>query len=65
MRRFIEIMWLGIAAISLVEVFIGYREEGIGSEHFQLFSIIFVTAAFMYFWRKRQRKNLEKTKTGN
>ena len=62
MRRLIEIMWLVIAAVSLVELIIGYRESGFKSENFQLFAIIFVAAAFMYFIRKRQRRNIEKRK---
>ena len=62
MRRLIEIMWLVIAAVSLVELIIGYRESGFKSENFQLFALIFVAAAFMYFIRKRQRRNIEKRK---
>lgn len=59
MRRFIEIMWLVIAAVSLIELIVGYREGGFKSEHFQLFALVFASSAFMYFFRKRQRKNIE------
>ena len=59
MRRFIEIMWLAIAAISLVEMAVGFRETGFSDKHFQLFAVVFVTSTFMYFFRKRQRKKME------
>ena len=62
MRRLIEIMWLVIAAVSLIEMIVGYRESGFKSEHFQLFAILFVASSFMYFFRKRQRKNIENRK---
>lgn len=64
MRRMIEIMWLAIAAVSCVEMFIGYENGGFSNQHFQLFALIFVTAGFMYYIRKRQRKNIEKQKKG-
>lgn len=63
MRRFIEIMWLAIAAISIVEMIVGYKQKGISSQHFQLFGLVFVVAVFMYFLRKRQRKNIDSNKT--
>ncbi|MCC6721364.1 MAG: hypothetical protein IT243_04125 [Bacteroidia bacterium] len=63
MRRFIEIMWLAIAAISIVEMIVGYNQKGISSQHFQLFGLVFVVAVFMYFLRKRQRKNIDSNKT--
>ena len=62
MRRIIEFMWLAIAAVSAVEMYIGFAESGLSNQHFQLFGILFVTAGFMYFFRKRQRKNLENRK---
>jgi hypothetical protein len=65
MRRIIEYMWMVIAAISLIELIVGYRQEGYKSQHFQLFAIIFITATFMFFLRKRQRKFIEKTKAEN
>jgi hypothetical protein len=49
MRRIIEYMWMVIAAISLIELIVGYRQEGYKSQHFQLFAIIFITATFMFF----------------
>jgi len=64
MRRVIEIMWLAISAISLVEVYFGYKAGGFKNENFQLFAIIFVAATFMYFLRKRQRSAIEKHKKG-
>jgi len=62
MRRIIEFMWLAIAAVSAVEMYIGFSESGFSDQHFQLFGILFVTAGFMYFFRKRQRKNIENRK---
>lgn len=58
-RRIIEIMWLAVAAVSLVEMVIGFRESGFSDQHFQLFAVVFFTAVFMYFFRKRQRKKSE------
>jgi len=65
MRRIIEYMWMVIAAISLIELIVGFRQEGIKSQNFQLFAIIFATATFMFFLRKRQRKFIEKNKDAN
>ena len=62
MRRFIEIMWMAIAAVSLVEMLIGYKQEGFTGEHFQVFAMVFVASAFMFFFRKRQRKKMEDRK---
>ena len=65
MRRIIEIMWLAISAVSLVELFLGYRRAGFKDENFQLFAILFVAATFMYFFRKRQRTKEETRKKNN
>ena len=65
MRRFIEIMWLAIAAVSVVEMYIGFQQKGISSQHFQLFGIVLIAAVFMYFLRKRQRKNIDSNKNKN
>lgn len=63
MRRLIEIMWLAIAAVSVVEMYIGYTKSGFKDENFQLFAILFVASGFMYFFRKRQRTAIEKRKS--
>ncbi len=65
MRRFIEIMWLVISAVSLVEMAVGFNSEGWKGEHFQIFGILFVAATFMYFFRKRQRKRIEDRKNNS
>lgn len=53
---------MAIAAVSLIEMIVGYGDAGFKSEHFQLFAVVFVASAFMYFFRKRQRKNMENRK---
>jgi len=53
---------MGIAAIAAIEMIVGYRNEGVGSEHFQLFAVVFVAATFMFFLRKRQRRKIEENK---
>jgi len=58
-------MWLGIAAISIIEMIVGYKAGGFNHEHFKLFALIFVAATFMYFLRKRQRRNIDKNKPSN
>ncbi len=62
MRRFIEIMWMAIAAVSLVEMVIGYQKGGFGNENFQIFGVLAIASGFMYFFRKRQRKKMEDRK---
>ncbi len=62
MRRFIEIMWLVISAVSLIEMVVGYRADGLKSEHLHIFGLVFVASTFMYFFRKRQRRVIEKRK---
>jgi LPXTG-motif cell wall-anchored protein len=62
MRRFIEIMWLAIAAFSAVEMAVGFKNGGFKNENFLIFAILLFASTFMYFFRKRQRKNIEKRK---
>lgn len=57
-------MWLAIAAISVVEMIVGYMNEGVASKDLLMFGIVLVVALFMYFLRKRQRKNIESHKNG-
>jgi len=49
--RFIEILWLGVAAVSAVEI---YAAWGNTSRTLQ-FSLFFGAAVFMYFLRRRSR----------
>ncbi|NUM31687.1 MAG: hypothetical protein HUU47_05120 [Bacteroidetes bacterium] len=64
MRRFIEIMWLAIAAVSVVEIIIAYKQQGASSRNLQMFGVVLVVALFMYFLRKRQRKNIDSNNSG-
>lgn len=61
MRRLIEIVWMAIAAISLVEGYITFRAKGFDQDA-QVFLFVFFVSAFMYFFRRRQRLKLEKMK---
>ena len=54
MRRFIEIMWMAIAAVSLVEMVIGYQKGGFANENFQIFGVLAIASGFMYFFRKKR-----------
>ena len=54
MRRFVEILWMAIAAVSLVELVISYRAVGFNSD-----TQVYAVAGFMYFFRRRQRSKLE------
>lgn len=58
MRRFIEILWMAIAAFALVEGYISYKNVGFTKDT-QVFAVVFAVAAFMYFFRRRQRTRLE------
>jgi LPXTG-motif cell wall-anchored protein len=50
---------MAIAAVSLVEMVIGYQKGGFANENFQIFGVLTIASGFMYFFRKRQRKNIE------
>lgn len=50
--RLVEIMWLAIAAISVVEVVYSWETDRNRS---YLFAAFCALATFMYFFRKRQR----------
>lgn len=56
---------MAIAAISIIEMIVGYKKSGFKDENFQLFAILFVASTFMYFFRKRQRKNIEGRKNND
>ena len=61
-RRIIEIMWLTIAAVSLVELFIALKEYGFRHQKSLIFSFLSVVSIFMYFLKKKQRRQWEKNK---
>ncbi len=61
MRRLVEIVWMAIAAISLVEGYIAFQSNGFSKE-VQIFAFVFLVSVFMYFLRKRQRTQLQKRK---
>ncbi len=65
MRRLVEIMWLVISAVSLIEMIVGYKESRFNNENFKLFAILFVASTFMYFLRRRQRNKIEDRKKNN
>jgi LPXTG-motif cell wall-anchored protein len=48
-----------VVAVSLVEMVIGYQKGGFANENFQIFGVLAIASGFMYFFRKRQRKNIE------
>ena len=52
LMRIVEIAWLAVAAMSLVEVFM--RWEAARNEAY-MYGGFFLVAAFMYFFRKRSR----------
>lgn len=57
-------MWLAIAAVSVVEIIIAYKQQGASSRNLQMFGVVLVVALFMYFLRKRQRKNIDSNNSG-
>jgi hypothetical protein len=58
MRKFVEILWMAIAAVSLVELVISYRSVGFNSDT-KVYAIVAAVAGFMFFFRRRQRSKLE------
>ena len=53
MRRFVEILWMAIAAVSLVELVISFRAVGFNQDT-QVYALVAAVAGFMYFFRRRQ-----------
>jgi tryptophan-rich sensory protein len=64
MRRFIEIVWMVVAAVSAVEGYISYTATGFNHTT-QIFGIVFLVAVFMYFLRRWQRLRIQKMKDKN
>lgn len=58
MRRFVEILWMAIAAVYLVELVISYRAVGFNNDT-QVYALVTAVAGFMYFFRRRQRSKVE------
>lgn len=59
-RRIVEIMWLTVAAVSLVELYIAVSQQGFNDQKTWIFSLLSVVSISMYFLRKRQRHSWEK-----
>ena len=55
--RFIEILWLGVAAVSLVEIYVNW---GTNWQNTIKFSLFLAAGVYMYFLRRRSR--LKQTK---
>tara|TARA_E500000178_G_scaffold209078_1_gene206372 strand:- start:124 stop:336 length:213 start_codon:yes stop_codon:yes gene_type:complete len=59
-RRIVEIMWLTVAAVSLVELYLAVSQLGFNNQKTWIFSLLSVVSISMYFLRKRQRHSWEK-----
>ncbi len=58
-NRFIQIVWLGVAAVSAWEAFLAYYNTGKFNGRFAMFAFVFVAAIAMYSIRKRQGKSMK------
>jgi tryptophan-rich sensory protein len=56
MKRFVEIVWLALAAICLVEAAISWQADGFGNDNTTIFLMVFLVSVFMYFFRRYQRQ---------
>lgn len=54
MRRFVELMWLALAAITAVESYISFSRERFGQRTWLMIAV-FCLSIFMYYLRKKQR----------
>jgi tryptophan-rich sensory protein len=61
MRRFIEFVWLALAAICLVEGVISWQAYGFEHDNTIIFLMVFLASVFMYFFRRYQRTKRENT----
>jgi len=61
MRRFVEIVWLAVAAIAAVEAYMAFKDSGFAQRTYVMIGA-FCVALFMYSLRKRQRRNYERRK---
>jgi len=55
MRKIVEIVWLAVAAVSLVEAVYNYKKSGFENDGTLMFLMVFALAVFMYFFRRFQR----------
>ena len=60
--RIVEIMWIAIAAISIVEI---YANWGDNRNRAYMFAAFFALAVFMFFFRRRMRLRYEKRMKDN
>ncbi|MFT5724553.1 MAG: tryptophan-rich sensory protein [Bacteroidia bacterium] len=58
-NRFIQIVWLVVAAVSAWEAFLAYYNAGKFNTRFYAFAFVFVSAIAMYAIRKRQAKSIK------
>lgn len=54
MRRFVELMWLALAAITAVEAYLAYKDGGFTQRTYMMLAV-FGLSIFMYYLRKKQR----------
>lgn len=54
MRRFVELMWLALAAITAVEAYFAYQDSGFTQRTYMMLAV-FGLSIFMYYLRKKQR----------
>jgi uncharacterized membrane protein len=63
LRRFIEIVWLAVAAVAAVETYISYTSTPSGfKDRTYILLLVLGTAIFMYALRRRQRTKMNKNK---
>ncbi len=60
MRRIIEYMWMVIGAYAIIEMLYIIRYVGVKNESFLIHLFMFLTAAIMYYLRRRQRNSLKR-----
>ena len=60
--RIVEIMWIAIAAVSIVEIYANWGENQ-GRSY--MFAGFFALAVFMFFFRRRMRIRYEKRMKDN
>ncbi len=57
-NRIIQIVWMIVGAVALVEAFIEFQKNGVGTRVYILFGA-FVVALVMYSLRRRQGRSMK------